>query len=196
MKNNTVKQNYQLNRDDRNKQNGHAAKLIWFTGLSGSGKSTLANHVEVALFERGLHTYVLDGDNIRQGINANLDFTPEGRAENLRRIAEIAKLFIDAGTVVLAAFVSPTTADREKIAEIVGKQNFIEIFVNASIETCEQRDVKGLYEKARRGEIDNFTGISAPYEPPKHPDVEVLSGEEPIDVSVAKVLKGIEDRLK
>lgn len=194
--NNTVKQNYHLNREDRYKQNGHAAKLIWFTGLSGSGKSTLANHVEVALFERGLHTYVLDGDNIRQGINANLDFTPEGRAENLRRIAEIAKLFIDAGTVVLAAFVSPTAEDREKIAEIVGKQNFIEIFVNASIETCEQRDVKGLYKKARKGEIDNFTGISAPYEPPKRPDVEVLSGEEAIDVSVTKVLKSIEERLK
>ncbi|HET8838027.1 MAG TPA: adenylyl-sulfate kinase [Flavobacteriaceae bacterium] len=195
MSTNTVKQYYQISRTDRNQKNGHRSCLVWFTGLSGSGKSTLANLVEVELHKKGMKTYVLDGDNIRQGINADLDFTPEGRSENLRRIAEIAKLLVDAGTITLAAFVSPLEKDRLKIANIVGKQDFIEIFVNASIEECEARDVKGLYKKAREGKIPNFTGISAPYEPPTNPDVEVFSGKESIEESVGKVIKEIEERL-
>lgn len=191
MAKNTIHQDYQITREDRSRQNGHDAKLIWFTGLSGSGKSTLANQLEVELHQKGMKTYVLDGDNIRLGINADLDFTPEGRSENLRRIAEIAKLFIDAGTIILAAFVSPLIKDREKIAKIVGKENFIEIYVNASVEECESRDVKGLYKKACAGEISNFTGISAPYEPPLHPDVEIHSGKESITESVEKIKKRI-----
>ncbi|HET8810408.1 MAG TPA: adenylyl-sulfate kinase [Flavobacteriaceae bacterium] len=195
MSTNTVKQDYQITRKDRNQKNGHKSMLIWFTGLSGSGKSTLANLVEVELHKKGLKTYVLDGDNIRQGINSDLDFTPEGRSENLRRIAEVAKLFIDAGTVVLAAFVSPLKKDREKIANIVGKENFMEIYVNASIETCEKRDVKGLYKKARAGKIENFTGISAPYEPPTNPDVEVNSENEDAVESVEKIMHKLSSRI-
>ncbi len=195
MSTNTVKQNYQVTRKDRNQSNGHSSCLIWFTGLSGSGKSTLANLVELELYKKGMKTYVLDGDNIRQGINADLDFTPEGRSENLRRIAEIAKLFVDAGTITLAAFVSPLEKDRMKILEILGKQDFIQIFVNASVEECEARDVKGLYKKAREGKIPNFTGISAPYEPPANPDVEVFSGKESIEESVKKIVDGIKDKL-
>lgn len=195
MSTNTVKQDYQITREDRNQKNGHKSMLIWFTGLSGSGKSTLANLVEVELHKKGLKTYVLDGDNIRQGINSDLDFTPEGRSENLRRIAEVAKLFIDAGTVVLAAFVSPLKKDREKIANIVGKENFTEIYVNASIETCEKRDVKGLYKKARAGKIENFTGISAPYEPPTNPDVEVNSENEDAVESVEKIMHKLSSRI-
>lgn len=196
MSKNTVKQEYQITREDRNKSNGHDSVLLWFTGLSGSGKSTLANLVEMELHKKGMKTYVLDGDNIRQGINADLDFTPEGRSENLRRIAEIAKLFIDAGTITLAAFVSPLIKDREKIAKIVGKPHFIEIFVNASVEECEARDVKGLYKKARAGKIPNFTGISAPYEPPINPDVEVFTGKESIEESVEKILNELAHTLK
>lgn len=196
MSNNTVHQDYQITQEDRNKLNGHQAKLLWFTGLSGSGKSTLANQVEVALHKKGLKTYVLDGDNIRRGINANLDFTPVGRAENLRRIAEISKLFIDAGVVVLGAFVSPMERDRKRISKIVGNQNFIEIFVNASVAECEDRDVKGLYKKARDGKIANFTGISAPYEAPSAPDVEVCTAEETVEESVAKILTVVEKKLK
>ena len=188
---NTPHQHYNITKTDRRKANGHNSMLLWFTGLSGSGKSTLANLVEVELHKKGIKTYVLDGDNIRRGINADLDFTPEGRSENLRRIAEIAKLFIDAGIVVLAAFVSPLRKDRENIAHIVEKDNFVEIFVNASIEECEKRDVKGLYKKARSGEIKNFTGISAPYEPPENADIVVDSDNESIQESVEKVLKGI-----
>lgn len=189
MDNNTPHQSYNISITDRRKANGHDSMLLWFTGLSGSGKSTLANLVEVELHKQGIKTYVLDGDNIRRGINADLDFTPEGRSENLRRIAEIAKLFIDAGAVVLAAFVSPLKKDRERIAEIVGKDNFVEIFVNASIEECEKRDVKGLYKKARTGEIKNFTGISAPYEAPENADIVVNSGEESIEESVEKITR-------
>lgn len=196
MANNTVHQDYQITKEDRNKQNGHPSKLLWFTGLSGSGKSTLANEVEKRLHQKGLKTYVLDGDNIRQGINVDLDFTPEGRAENLRRIAEISKLFIEAGVVVLGAFVSPMKRDRESIAKIVGNQNFMEIFVRASVAECEERDVKGLYKKARAGKIAHFTGISAPYEAPTLPDVEVHTAEESIEESVAKIVAVIEKKLK
>lgn len=196
MNKNVIPQNYQVSVEERRAQNKHHSMLLWFTGLSGSGKSTLANQLEVLLHKKGFQTYVLDGDNIRRGINADLDFTPEGRTENLRRIAEIGKLFVDAGVITLAAFVSPMRKDREQIKEIVGAENFLEIYVNATIEECEKRDVKGLYKKARAGEIKNFTGISAPYEAPLHPDVEVESGKESVEEAVEKIFSCIKEKLK
>ena len=196
MNKNVIQQDYNVSVEHRRKQNKHNSLLIWFTGLSGSGKSTLANQVEVALHEQGLRTYVLDGDNIRRGLNTDLDFTPEGRKENLRRIAEAAKLFIDAGVVTLAAFISPLQKDREKIKQIVGEDNFIEIYVKASVEACEKRDVKGLYQKARNGEIKNFTGISAPYEEPKNPDVVVNSEKETIEESIQIIMDQIKTKLE
>lgn len=196
MNKNVIQQDYNVSVEHRRKQNKHNSLLIWFTGLSGSGKSTLANQVEVALHEQGLKTYVLDGDNIRRGLNTDLDFTPEGRKENLRRIAETAKLFIDAGVITLAAFISPLQKDREKIKQIVGDENFIEIYVEASVEICEKRDVKGLYQKARNGEIKNFTGISAPYEAPENPDVIVNSEKETIKESVQIVMDQIKTKLE
>ncbi|HIB36737.1 adenylyl-sulfate kinase [Mesonia sp.] len=196
MNKNVIQQDYNVSVEHRRKQNKHNSLLIWFTGLSGSGKSTLANQVEVALHEQGLRTYVLDGDNIRRGLNTDLDFTPEGRKENLRRIAEAAKLFIDAGVVTLAAFISPLQKDREKIKQIVGKENFIEIYVKASVEACEKRDVKGLYQKARNGEIKNFTGISAPYEEPENPDVVVNSEKETIAESIQIIMDQIKTKLE
>ncbi len=196
MNKNVIQQDYNVSVEHRRKQNKHNSLLIWFTGLSGSGKSTLANQVEVALHEQGLRTYVLDGDNIRRGLNTDLDFTPEGRKENLRRIAEAAKLFIDAGVVTLAAFISPLQKDREKIKQIVGKENFIEIYVKASVEACEKRDIKGLYQKARNGEIKNFTGISAPYEEPENPDVIVNSEKETIAESIQIIMDQIKTKLE
>ena len=196
MNKNVIQQNYNITVNERRQQNKHNSLLIWFTGLSGSGKSTLANQVEVALREQGLRTYVLDGDNIRRGLNTDLDFTPEGRKENLRRIAEAAKLFIDAGVVTLAAFISPLQKDREKIKQIVGKENFIEIYVKASVEACEKRDIKGLYQKARNGEIKNFTGISAPYEEPENPDVVVNSEKETIAESIQIIMDQIKTKLE
>ena len=196
MNKNVIQQDYNVSVEHRRKQNKHNSLLIWFTGLSGSGKSTLANQVEVALHEQGLRTYVLDGDNIRRGLNTDLDFTPEGRKENLRRIAEAAKLFIDAGVVTLAAFISPLQKDREKIKQIAGKENFIEIYVKASVEACEKRDVKGLYQKARNGEIKNFTGISAPYEEPENPDVVVNSEKETIAESIQIIMDQIKTKLE
>ena len=196
MNKDVIQQNYNITVNERRQQNKHNSLLIWFTGLSGSGKSTLANQVEVALHEQGLRTYVLDGDNIRRGLNTDLDFTPEGRKENLRRIAEIAKLFIDAGVVTLAAFISPLQKDRENIKQIVGEDNFIEIYLKASVEACEKRDVKGLYQKARDGEIKNFTGISAPYEEPKNPDVVVNSEKETIAESIQIIMDQIKTKLE
>jgi adenylylsulfate kinase len=196
MNKNVIQQDYQVSVSERRKKNKHNSLLIWFTGLSGSGKSTLANQLEVHLHQQDFSTYVLDGDNIRRGLNTDLDFTPEGRQENLRRIAEAAKLFIDAGVVTLAAFISPLEKDRQKIKEIVGEENFLEIFVKASVEACEKRDVKGLYEKARNGEIKNFTGISAPYEEPKNPDVLVNSETESIEESIAIIMDKIKTKLQ
>lgn len=173
MSSNITPHTYKITRKERREANGHNSLLIFFTGLSGSGKSTLANGLEQRLFREGYKTYVLDGDNVRTGINKNLGFSPEDRSENIRRIGELSKLFVDSGTIVLAAFVAPYAADREAIRELVGVENYLEIFVNTSLEVCEKRDVKGLYAKARKGEITNMTGVSAPYEVPVNPDVEV-----------------------
>ena len=185
---------YKVNREERRKANGHNSFLIFFTGLSGSGKSTIANALEQRLFEKKIKTYVLDGDNIRRGINKGLSFSPEDRSENNRRIGEISKLFIDAGIVVLAAFVAPYKADRLFIKDTVGNDNYIEVFVNTSLQICEKRDVKGLYEKARKGEIKNMTGISAPYEKPEHPDVE-LKDHHTIDQAVDLILEKIKNKI-
>ena len=195
MSKNIIPHTYKISREDRRKQNNQNSFLIWFTGLSGSGKSTIANLVEQALHRKGIKTYTLDGDNIRKGINSDLSFSPEDRTENIRRIAEVANLMIDAGIVVLAAFVSPYKKDRENIKNIVKDVNFVEVFVDTSVEECERRDVKGLYKKARAGEIMNMTGISAPYEAPENPDVLIETEKETIEESVNKVLEYITPKL-
>ena len=196
MKQNIIKHNYSVTRQDREKGNKHNSFLIWFTGLSGSGKSTIANALEYKLYKKGYKTYALDGDNIRKGINSDLTFSPEDRTENIRRIAEVANLMIDAGQIVVAAFVSPYKKDRNNIKDIVGNGNFVEIFVNTSIEECEKRDVKGLYEKARKGEIKDFTGVNAPYESPENPDVEVITDDNTIEESVELIYKEIQEKLR
>ncbi len=193
---NVIKQDYQISKGDRNSQNGHQSFVLWFTGLSGSGKSAIANQLEKKLFDRGVKTYSLDGDNIRSGLNKELTFSEEDRHENNRRIAEVAKLFLEAGIVTIAAFISPLQRDRDIAKEIIGKNNFIEIFVNTPINVCEERDVKGLYKKARQGEIKNFTGIDAPYETPQHPDIELKTEHESVEESVEKILQEIESKLK
>ena len=193
---NVIKHDYKTTKIQREELHGHKAYLLWFTGLSGSGKSTLANLVEIALHKQGLSTYILDGDNIRQGINKDLSFAPEDRTENIRRIAEISNLMLDAGVITLAAFVSPYIRDRQEVQQIVGTDNFIEIFVNTSLEECERRDVKGLYKKARSGEIKNMTGISAPYEAPVNPDLEIITDGHSIEESVEIIINFINKKLK
>jgi adenylylsulfate kinase len=165
--------------------------LLWFTGLSGSGKSTLANGIENALHQKGFKTYLLDGDNVRKGLNQDLGFSEADRIENIRRIGEVAKLMLDSGLVVISAFISPFKKDREMIAELVGHANFLEIFIDCPLEVCEQRDVKGLYAKARRGEIKHFTGIDSPYEAPESPFLSISSDQIEIPEALAKILEGI-----
>jgi adenylylsulfate kinase len=176
--------------DARQRLINQKPKLIWFTGLSGSGKSTLAVQLEAALHARGFKTYLLDGDNIRSGLNKDLSFTDEAREENIRRISEVCKLFLDAGVVLLSAFISPFKADRAQVKEIVGDENYIEVFVDAPLEVCEQRDVKGLYRKARAGEVRNFTGISSPYEKPEQPDVVIATDKISVEEAI-EVLMGV-----
>lgn len=188
-------QSYTIGRTDREKKNGHGSFLIWFTGLSGSGKSTIANLLEIKLQELHLHTYTLDGDNLRRGLNKDLTFTEEGRYENLRRTAEVAKLFVDAGTIVIGAFISPTIAVRKLVSNIVGSENYFEIFVDTPLVTCEQRDIKGLYKKARAGEIENFTGISAPYENPVNPNIVIKTVDESPEQAVEKIMAAIKNRV-
>ena len=196
MSSNIFKQDYKIHRTNREEINGHKSYLIWFTGLSGSGKSTLANLIEVELFNRGFSTFVLDGDNIRNGINKDLTFAPIDRKENIRRIAEVGNLMVEAGILTIAAFVSPYIEDRNSIKKIVGAENYIEIYVNASVDECERRDVKGLYKKARLGEIKNMTGISAPYEPPINPDLEIKTDNLSIEKSVGIILNFLKNKLK
>ncbi|SKB59857.1 adenylylsulfate kinase [Salegentibacter salinarum] len=193
---NIIPQNFHIDKEERNKLNGHNSFVVWFTGLSGSGKSTLANLVEKKLFETGIKTFSLDGDNIRSGLNKDLRFSADDRKENLRRIAEVAKLFIESGTVVIASFISPLKKDREYLKKTIGRQNFIEVFVNTSLDECERRDVKGLYKKARAGEIKNFTGIDAPYEKPENPDLEIKTEEENLEDALKRIVLHLEDKLK
>tara|TARA_Y100001968_G_scaffold193058_1_gene177028 strand:+ start:8118 stop:8744 length:627 start_codon:yes stop_codon:yes gene_type:complete len=178
-----------VNREARSKQNGHKSAIIWFTGLSGSGKSTLANAVNFKLFKNGISTYVLDGDNIRHGLCNDLGFSNFDREENIRRISEVAKLFLDAGVVVLTAFVSPFRADRDRARDLVQKDEFIEVYCAADLKVCEERDTKGLYKKARSGEIKDFTGISSPYEKPSSPELIINTGTKDLDDCVNLVVK-------
>jgi adenylylsulfate kinase len=192
---NIFQQEYQVSKIDREKLHRHNSQLIWFTGLSGSGKSTLANLVEIKLHQLKISTFTLDGDNIRNGINKDLGFSRECRNENIRRISEVSKLFNEAGIVTLAAFVSPYIKDREKIKKIVGDKNFIEVYVNTSLEECERRDVKGLYKKARAGEIKNMTGIDAPYEAPIKPNIEIITETVSIENSVETIVNYILNKI-
>ncbi|AVR46913.1 adenylyl-sulfate kinase [Christiangramia fulva] len=193
---NIVPHDFHICRKDRQDLKKHRSFVVWFTGLSGSGKSTLANMVEKKLFEAGIHTFSLDGDNIRKGLNSNLGFNAEDRRENLRRISEVAKLFVNSGTVVIASFISPLKADRQVVKDIIGDDDFIEIYVNTPMEVCEARDVKGLYKKARAGEIRNFTGIDAPYEAPKNPDIEINTKEEEAGKSAERIIVFLQKKLE
>jgi adenylylsulfate kinase len=182
-----------VTRQQREQKNGHKSVIIWFTGLSGAGKSTLAHAVEEQLFQRGCNTYVCDGDNIRHGLCGDLGFSPEHRVENIRRIGEVAKLFLDAGVIVLTAFISPYRADRERARERVTAGNFIEVYCRCALEVCEKRDVKGLYQRAKAGEIKEFTGISAPYEEPVAPEIVIDTDKYPVRECVNTIMQYLID---
>ncbi|MBT3046029.1 MAG: adenylyl-sulfate kinase [Candidatus Thiodiazotropha sp.] len=181
-----------VTRERREKMNLHRAKLLWFTGLSGSGKSTLAHALEERLHQRGCRTYVFDGDNVRHGLCRDLGFGIEDRTENIRRIGEMSKLFVDAGTIALTAFISPIREDRGKVRNLFQVGDFIEVYVKASVDTCEERDVKGLYKRARAGEIPNFTGISSPYEEPENPEIVIDTENREIDECVDSLVESLE----
>lgn len=177
-----------VSRADRAELKGQRGCCIWLTGLSGSGKSTIANALEVALFQAGRHTYLLDGDNVRHGLNKDLGMTDEDRTENIRRVAELSRLMVDAGLIVISAFISPFRGDREAARALFEDGEFIEVYVDASLDQCEARDPKGLYRKARAGLISDFTGIDSPYEAPEHPEVKVCTDTADVDACVAQVL--------
>ena len=176
---------------DREKLFGHRGVALWFTGLSGSGKSTLAHEVERRLYGRGCHTFVLDGDNVRHGLNSDLGFSPQDRVENIRRLAELVRLFTDAGVLVLTAFISPYREDRDRARRLIAPGDFFEIYCRCSLAVCEQRDPKGLYKKARAGEIGDFTGISAPYEEPVSPEITVNTDRETLDVCAGNIISAL-----
>jgi len=185
-----------VTRDRRNQSNHHKSTVIWFTGLSGAGKSTLAHVLEEKLFNMGCSTYVLDGDNVRHGLSSNLDFSDHDRKENIRRIGEVSKLMLEAGVIVMTAFISPFREDRSEVRKLIPQGDFIEIYCKASLVVCERRDVKGLYKRARAGEIKNYTGIDSPYEAPKNPELIIDTDKESLEESVSKIysfleLKGI-----
>ena len=183
-----------ITKEDRARLNGHPSFILWFTGLSGSGKSTIAHRLEEILFQNGVRTYVLDGDNIRTGLNKGLGFSAEDREENIRRIGQVAKLFVDAGLVVLTAFISPYKRDRAAVRNLVESNEFVEIYVKCPLEICEQRDVKGLYEKARRGLVKQFTGIDDPYEEPEKPEIVVETDKDNLEQCVKQILNFLETR--
>lgn len=191
-KNNVTWFNGYVNREDREKAHGHKGAVIWFTGLSASGKSTIAHIVEKQLHERGCSTYVLDGDNVRHGLCADLTFCQEDRAENIRRIGEMVRLFVDAGIIVLTAFISPYRQDRQQVRSLLSDGQFLEIHVDCPPEICATRDQKGIYQKAQAGIIKEFTGISAPYEPPENPELVIQSHEEDAKAAAKKVVELIE----
>lgn len=180
---------HRVPRKEREQRNKHQSRVLWFTGLSGSGKSTLANATEKILHDRGMSTYILDGDNVRMGLNKDLGFSPEDRTENIRRITEVAKLFVDSGSLVLTAFISPYRVDRDEARKIISNEDFIEVYVKADLEICENRDPKGLYKKARSGEIKGFTGIDAPYEEPVNPELTVETAKADIDACANQVVE-------
>lgn len=181
---------------ERERLKGHLSKVLWLTGLSGSGKSTIAKKLELELLKNNYHTICLDGDNVRSGLNIGLGFSNHDRKENLRRVGEVCKLMLDSGLIVIATFIAPSALHRELIKKIIGQDKFIEIFVNTSLEECEKRDVKGLYAKARSGVIPNFTGISAPYDVPKSPDIEIKTSELSVDSAVNKIYNYIKPQLE
>lgn len=183
-----------VSKEDRERLTGQKGVTLWFTGLSFSGKSTLANEVQKRLFERGHLSYVLDGDNIRYGLNRDLGFSPEDRNENIRRIGEVARLFRDAGVITMTAFISPYRADRKSARDLAGEGEFVEVFCRCGLETCEKRDTRGLYRKARAGEIPEFTGISAPYEEPENPEIVLQTDRERVEESVQKVIALLEEK--
>ncbi|GAC91552.1 adenylylsulfate kinase [Anoxybacillus flavithermus NBRC 109594] len=183
-----------VTKEDRRKKNNHHSFVLWFTGLSGSGKSTLANAVAKTLFEQNIHCYVLDGDNVRHGLNSDLGFSAEDRTENIRRIGEVAKLFVDSGQIVLTAFISPFRQDRQLVRNKLEQDEFVEVYVRCPLETCEQRDPKGLYKKARNGEIRDFTGIDSPYEPPLSPDVVVDTDQHSIEQCVQQIISYLKNK--
>lgn len=191
-----IPHNHSITRVDRERLNRHKSFVVWFTGLSGSGKSTLAGKVEEKLFDLGYRTFILDGDNIRTGLNKDLGFDENGRNENIRRIGEVAKLFVDAGVIVLTPFISPFKTDRQTVKNLVGQNEFVEIFVNCPLEICEARDVKGIYKKARNGEIKNFTGIDSPFEIPENPDLEIQTDKMEIEESMEKILNFLLPKIK
>jgi len=191
---NVVWHNATITRARRNQHNNHKSAVLWFTGLSGSGKSTLAHAVEEELYQMGSRTFVLDGDNVRHGLNGDLGFSDKDRKENLRRIGEVSKLFIEAGIIVLTAFISPFREERKKVRSMMPHGDFIEIYVECPIKICESRDVKGLYQKARDGEIDQFTGISSPYEPPDAQELTINTSQETLKESTMKILNLLKER--
>lgn len=191
---NIVMQDYNITKQERRMRTGQKSAIVWFTGLSGSGKSTLANAVERRLFEMDKSTYVLDGDNVRHGLNKDLTFSAKDRAENIRRIGEVSGLMIDSGLFVLTAFISPYIADRNMVRSLVEKDEFIEVFVKCPLKVCEERDVKGLYEKARKGQIKDFTGIDAPYEQPESPEIVVETDKNSIEECVDKIVAYMTDK--
>ena len=181
-----------VTRQRRNKLNNHRSIVLWFTGLSGSGKSTLAHSLEERLFQRGCSTFVLDGDNVRHGLNSNLDFSEAGRTENIRRISEVSKLMLESGLIVMTAFISPFSKDRNEARKLITSDDFVEIYCKASLEKCESRDVKGLYKRARTGEIKNYTGIDSPYEAPKNPELIIDTDNQNLEDSVSTILEFLE----
>ena len=192
-KNNIIPIDHKIKRSDRETIKNQKACVIWLTGLSGSGKSTIANELEYQLNKMNYHTYLLDGDNIRNGLNSDLGFSDKDRKENIRRISEVAKLFLDAGIITITAFISPFIEDREKAREIIG-EDFIEVFIDTPIEVCIKRDPKGLYQKALNGEIKEFTGINSPYEKPKNPDIHIETAKTNISLSVALIIKYLNEK--
>ncbi|ACV26356.1 adenylyl-sulfate kinase [Kangiella koreensis] len=188
MTENIVWHHHNVTHEDRCQQKNQKPCVLWFTGLSGSGKSTVANAVESLLFQNGNHSYLLDGDNVRHGLNQDLSFSEEDRVENIRRIGEVTKLFADSGLIVLSAFISPFQADRQQVRDLHNEGDFIEVFVDTPLEVCEQRDPKGLYKKARAGDIKNFTGLDSPYEAPNNPEIQLKSDEHTIDELANQVL--------
>jgi adenylylsulfate kinase len=191
---NTIYHNATVTRERRNQLNDHKSVVIWFTGLSGSGKSTLAHSVEEELYRLGCRTFVLDGDNVRHGLSSNLTFSDDDRKENIRRIGEAAKLMMGAGVIAMTAFISPFKKDRNLVRQLLSQGDFIEIYCKASLETCESRDVKGLYKRARAGEIKNYTGIDSPYEAPENPELVIDTERESLEESVAKVIDFLQSK--
>lgn len=189
--NKVVWQNFQVTKADRSLHKKHVAKCYWLTGLSGSGKSTVASNFEFELLKQGFHTYLLDGDNVRHGLNRDLGFTEEDRVENIRRVAEVARLMVDAGLIVIVSFISPFKNDRLLARSLFAKGEFIEVFIDAPLDICEQRDPKGLYVKARRGQIKNFTGLDSPYEPPASAEIHLKTGEQDVQSSVGVLMESL-----